>query len=240
MQQLIPALFVILLSLPAAAQAPAGAQGQTGPSLLTVRNPRSDGFRLWPGDVIDVKFFFNKELDVSVQIRPDGRIMLPFAGEVEAGNHTVREMCDTLNQLYSAELKNPAVTIEVRAFGSQKVYVGGEVLRPGVVSLTGQLTLLEAIMEVGGVKVGGSNDKAILIRKGEDGIPVRRTLFLDGGKSGLTEEAGLMLVPYDVVLVPTTKVTKLDRWVDSHVRQVVPFVLTFGFSYLLHGGVVGQ
>lgn len=240
MQRLTVFLFIALLTIPLDAQTPPTAQG-TAPALLPpVRNSRTEGFRLWPGDVIDVKFLYNKELDVTVQIRPDGRIMLPMVGEVDAGNHTVSEVSDSLEKLYATELRTPAVTIDVRTFGSQKIYVGGEVLRPGVVSLTGQLTIFEAIMEAGGVKEGGSNDRVVLVRKGEDGIPIRRTLYMTNGRSSLTEEAGLMLAPYDVVLVPATKVAKMDRWVDSHVRQMVPFVLTFGFSYLLHGGVVGQ
>ena len=98
MKKLLLPVLIGLLSATAVAQVPAAATETktSGPVLL--KNPRTDGFRLWPGDVIEVKFFFNKDLNETVQVRPDGRIMMPIVGEVEVGNHTVAEACAELEE----------------------------------------------------------------------------------------------------------------------------------------------
>jgi len=50
--------------------------------------------------------------------------------------------------------------------------------------------------------------------------------------------AGLMLIPFDVVLVPESKIARVDRCVDQNIRQLMPVVLTLGFSYLVNGAII--
>src|SRR5947207_291260 len=110
------------------------AAGQ-GMSQNPEQNPQSNGFRLWPGDIIELKFFFNPELNDTIQIRPDGKIALPLIGEIDVSNRPVDEVRQNIETLYIPHIKTPALTINVKTYGSQKVYVGGEVNRPGVISL---------------------------------------------------------------------------------------------------------
>jgi polysaccharide export outer membrane protein len=196
------------------------------------------GYRLWPGDVIEIKFFFNQELNDTMQIRPDGLIAMPLIGEVPVSNRTVSDVCKRLEQLYAQHLKHPSITIFVRSYSSQKVFVSGEVPKPGVINLAGPLTMLEAIMEAGGIKHTGNTGTAYLIRKRDDGVPVMREISLKNSRNEPAPAAGLLLFPLDVVVVPESKIARVDRWVDQHIRQVTPMMLTFGFSYLFNGGVV--
>ena len=209
------------------------AQGNAAVSL-----PDPAGYRLWSGDVIEIRFFYAPELNNTLQIRPDGRVAMPLVGEIEVSNRTVSDVSSTLEKLYSKELKNPAVTIYVRSYASQKIYVGGEVQKPGAISLIGNLSMFQAIMEAGGIRNTGNSREAILIRKGDDGLPVTRHISLRNTRDEPSGASSLMLVPFDVVLVPETKITHLDGWIDQHVRQLTPGIFTFGFSYLINGGVV--
>jgi protein involved in polysaccharide export with SLBB domain len=224
-------VFLMLVSLAIAA---------SGQDLSTnaVQNPQASGFRLWPGDVIEIKFFYNPELNDTIQIRPDGKISLPLIGDVDVSNRPIDEVRQNLQTLYVPHLKTPELSINVKTYGSQKVYVGGEVLRPGMISLIGQLNISEAILEAGGMTKKGRADQVVVIRKNENGLPVMRLVSLKMVMNQPAPEAGLSLLPFDVVMVPESKTARVNRWVDENIRQMLPVVLTSGFSYLINGGII--
>jgi protein involved in polysaccharide export with SLBB domain len=198
-------------------------------------NPAAANFRLSAGDVIDVRFFYNPELNEKVQIRPDGHISLALSGDVDLSNKTIAEATQHLESVYQKFLKTPAVTIQVLSYAAQKVYVGGEVVRPGVVNLPGRMTVLEAVMDTGGVRHTGRSSSVVLIRKGESGTPVVRKISMKNVNNEPSEASLTVLQPYDVILVPESTVARLDRWVDQHIRQMIPATMTAGWSYLQNG-----
>jgi len=195
-------------------------------------------YRLSSGDVIEIKFFFNPELNDTVQIRPDGKISMPFVGEVEVVGKAIEETVKSLEQLYAKELKNPRIWIQVRSYAAQKVYVTGEVNRPGTQALVGELTLLDAVSDAGGIRHTGSKKSLILIRRGQEGNAVVHKIpfWVDGKPS---QEAMTLLRPYDVVMIPESKTARVDRWVDQTIRQMSPAVLSMGFSYLFNVKTAG-
>lgn len=189
-------------------------------------------YRLGRGDVIDLRFFFNPELNETAQIRPDGRITLQLVGaEVEVANKTIVEATKLIESAFAKELKTPRVSIQVRSFTNQRVLVSGEVNKPGVQPLVGDITLFAALTEAGGIRLTGKKDNIILIRKGPDAKPVSYDVRIrEQGK--LTAQAFTPLAPFDVILVPETKIAKVDRWVDQFLRQTNPANLAVGFQYL--------
>jgi polysaccharide biosynthesis/export protein len=212
----------LFIGAAAAQQPPAEPQVDAAPVEL---------YRLAPGDVVLVRFFFNPELNEEVQIRPDGRISMQLIGEVYAGGRTVSDVVQELERRYASEIKSPRITIQVRSYGGQKVFVTGEVVRPGVVSLIGGLNVVSAIGEAGGVRQAGKTKSVILIRRGPDGKPVARQLSL-GSHKNPKADAGLALQPFDVLIVPPRVIAKIDRFVDEYIRQVNPANLNAGFQYL--------
>jgi len=81
------------------------------------------------GDQLDIKFFYNPELNDSVTVRPDGKISLQLVDEVQAAGQTPAQLDDFLTEKYAKELRKPVITVIVKSFASQRVYVGGEVNR---------------------------------------------------------------------------------------------------------------
>ena len=128
-------------------------------------------------------------------------------------------------------MKTPKVTIQVRSFGARKVYVSGEVPRPGTINLTGPLSVLSAVNDAGGISIKGNRNRVVLIRRMPDGGPGRKeiVLFVKGQP---TRDAMTMLQPFDVVLVPESKIARVDRWVDQFVKQLSPANLFVGFNYM--------
>ncbi|MGH9416658.1 MAG: polysaccharide biosynthesis/export family protein [Terriglobales bacterium] len=188
-------------------------------------------YRLSVGDTIEVRFYFNPELNDKMQIRPDGGVSLQLVGQVDLAGKTVAEAAKYIDHLYAKILSIPQVNIQVLSFAGQKVFVTGEVYKPGMFDLTGGLTLAEAIGEAGGVKHTGNRNALVIIRRGPNNMPLmEKVRLIQGGK--LTSEAVTSLQPFDVVLVPESGIARVDRWVDQYVRQVSPANLVFGFQYL--------
>lgn len=193
----------------------------------------SNSYRIQPGDVLDIRFFFNPELnEKDVQVRPDGFISLQLAGEVRLSGKTTEEASKEIETLFAKEVRTPRVSIQIRNFSSQKIYVSGEVPRPGVLPLTTPATVLSAISDAGGITKLGNRNKVVVIRKDEKGLPARIPVRLfASGKP--TPEALMPLQPFDVVLVPESKIARADRWVDQWIRQLIPANLNAGFQYLI-------
>lgn len=190
------------------------------------------GYQLVPGDIVDIRFFYNPELnEQGVAIRPDGRVALQLVGDVVLASKTPEDARKLIEQLYATRLRTPSVTIQVRKFASAKVFVSGEVPKPGVIELEGPMTLLAALGEAGGITIKGDRKKVVLIRKAPDGMPNMRELNLFA-MGQATPEALMVLHPFDVILVPESKIARIDRWVDQWLRQLSPANLVVGFQYL--------
>lgn len=112
------------------------------------------------------------------------------------------------------------------------VYVGGEVVEPGLIPLTGKMTALSAIIKARGLKPTAKKN-VILIRNTGDEKPAMVTLNL---KEIITKGTGdRQLQAFDVVFVPKSRIAKIDQFVDQYMRQLLPIGVNFGFSYLLGG-----
>lgn len=213
-------LLLIAGTLFAQASAPASSSSTTSETAVPL-------YRLSPGDLVAVRFFFNPELNEDMQIRPDGRVSMQLIGEAVLGGRTIPEVVRELETRYASEIKTPRIEVQVRNYGGQRVFVTGEVVRPGELSLIGGLDVISAIGGAGGPKPTGKAKSVLLIRRGSNGQPVARTLKLEAAN-----EFSERLEPYDVLVVPPRTIVKIDRWVDEYIRQVIPANLNGGFQYL--------
>ena len=123
-------------------------------------------YTIQPGDELDIKFFYNPELNETVTVRPDGKISLQLIDEIQAANLEPLELDRQLTDLYSRELRKPVLTVIVRSFTRQRVYVGGEVNKPGLVELPAGMTTLQAIFQSEGFKETADPAETLVIRKG--------------------------------------------------------------------------
>lgn len=120
---------------------------------------------LQPGDVISVAFFYFPRLDTTVKIRPDGYISMPPIDDVKAAGLNARELDEKLTGLYAERIENPELTVTVKEFATQKVYVGGEVKNAGFFDLENNMTSLQAIFKAGGALNTGNLESVIIIRR---------------------------------------------------------------------------
>ncbi len=200
---------------------------------VTVQNPAplpletktpvlAQEYRIQPGDLLDIKFFYNPELNEAVTVRPDGRIALQLVKEIDAAGKTPAELTDFLTGKYAPQIKNPEITVLVRTFSTQKVYVDGEVFKAGLIALTEPMTVLQAIAQAGGFKETAKRSEVILIRKGADNKRITMTMNMENAIDGTDRAQDLLLMPYDVVYIPRSNIANVNLWVDQYIRKNLP------------------
>lgn len=193
--------------------------------------PTADEYTLAPGDALSIKFFYNPELNEQLPIRPDGRIALQFIGDVTAAGLRVSELRRTLMENYQQVLKQPDLVVIVTAFGAQKIYVGGEVGRPGELPLVPGMTPLQAIILAGGDRRTASTRNVVVVR--DQGTDTPLLLLVDVKKS-LSKSAkpqDVRLQARDIVFVPMSRIAKVDNFVSLYIKELVPMSMVLGLYY---------
>jgi len=180
-----------------------------------------------PGDVLDVKFFDLPELNESQAVRPDGRIALQLVGDVDVAGMSPSEITENLRTLYQPHLLNPKISVVVRTFKNNRVFVGGEVKAPGSLELTSAMTPLEAIIQAGGFDMRSAQIKNVVLIRHADGKRYGYNLNLKDAQSAAASN-DFYLEPFDIIWVPRTSIAKVDQWIDQYINKIVP---QFGLIY---------
>ncbi|TMB02797.1 MAG: hypothetical protein E6J70_06500, partial [Deltaproteobacteria bacterium] len=168
-----------------------------------------------------VKFLYQPDMNEHVPVRPDGRISLPAAGEIAVVGMTPSDLERLVVERSSAHLRDPEVSIIVTKLGEQRVYIGGEVAKPGYVVLAPDMTPLQAVLQSGGFKRTAKLESVLLLTPGTDGtFSAARVDMGQVVNRGVAER--VRLHPNDVVYVPPTWIADMDNVVDEYVRGLIP------------------
>ncbi|MBK9966180.1 MAG: polysaccharide biosynthesis/export family protein [Holophagales bacterium] len=216
---------------------PRQAESVAGTPLPVAAGPvaLSPEYRLQAGDVLEIKHFYTPELNETLSIRPDGRISLPIAGEVEAAGQTPAGLRDVLSERYARTLRDREVAVVVKEFAGRRIYVGGEVHTPGVIRPPGSITALQAILEAGGAKSSAKLETVVILRNQGTPEPLFMTLDLRDRSNRGASRNDVVLLPSDIVFVPKTSVAHLAQFIDVYFKQLLP--IPFSMTYLLGGWV---
>lgn len=213
------------------------------------------------GDDLEIRFVNYRNLNQIVRIRPDGFISLTYVKAIAAAGKTPEALENELTARYKEYLRHPELTLSVRgyssnnvrvgsrllpagllasdpvvslrSFASPQVFVGGEVVRPGVIAFRSNMTVMQALVEVGGYKPSGELRNVIILRKsGASGVLMRRNLLTDLTE-GTTND--MILAPSDVIVLPKTTISSVAEVVDQYVYQLFAPLKnsSFGFVYNL-------
>lgn len=194
--------------------------------LQNVQNePLSKEYRIQPGDLLDIKLFYNPELNEQLTVRPDGRITLQLVNDVVAAGLTPAQLTAVLTKAYTSELRNPKVAVIVRTSVADRVYVDGEVTRAGLIPLIGPTTVLQSISQAGGIKETANPEEVILLRKTDDNKVKAFRVPIDQAFSVTGKNTDVYLKPNDIVYVPKSTIANVNTWVDMYIRRNIPIPL---------------
>ncbi len=134
------------------------------------------------GDVLDVYVWGVKELNVSVKVRPDGKITIPGIGDVKASGYTTPGLQKSLEEKFKTLVKNPNITVTVKEITNSKVYLYGGGVKSGVYDLSRRTTLLQLLCTIGDVKTADLR-KSYVLRDGKKIKEGFYKLFIGGDTS---------------------------------------------------------
>ncbi len=175
-------------------------------SFVATREQPGEEYVIGPLDQLNVFVWRNPELSAKVQVRPDGRITTPLINDMPAVGKTPAMLADDMKVALSTYIKDPIVSVIVENFQgtySQQVRIVGATEKPASIPYRANMTLLDAMIAVGGLNQYAAGNRARLVRydratgkQHEYGIKIGK-LLKDGNSS-----ANVRLEPGDVIIIP--------------------------------------
>jgi len=154
-----------------------------------------------PDDVLDVVFWRDKDMSAEVAVRPDGKISLPLLNDVQAAGLTPPQLRDRLTEEAHRYVEDPNLTVVVKQINSRKVFITGQVQKPGPYALSGPTTVLQLIAMSGGV-LEYAHSKKIVVMRTENGRQVSYPFNYNDVISRKNLRQNIELKPGDTVIVP--------------------------------------
>jgi polysaccharide biosynthesis/export protein len=188
---------ILLLSL-------AGAHALAAPPASTPARPSApDGaYTVKPGDVLQISVWKEPDLQGPVLVRPDGQFSFPLAGQMDARNKSVQELQQMVTDKLKKFISDPVVTVSIQEIKGNKVYVIGQVNKPGDFVVNPKVDVMQALSMAGGTTPFASLGDIMILRRNDAGqqqaLPFRYTDVVRGRNldQNITLQAG------DVVVVP--------------------------------------
>jgi polysaccharide export outer membrane protein len=165
--------------------------------------PASPDYLIGANDNLSVYVWRNPDLTISVPVRPDGRISVPLIDDLQAAGKTPTALARDIEKLLARFVQDPIVTVIVTGFVgpfSQQVRVVGEAARPQAIPFRENMTLLDVMIQVGGLTPFAAGNRALIVRGGAPD-PSYRVRLSDLLKDG-DVSANVDVLPGDVVIIP--------------------------------------
>ncbi len=161
-------------------------------------------YKIGPGDSVDLFVWRYPEVSTTVPVRPDGYISAPLLEDIPAAGKTPTELARDLEEALSVFLRDPLVTVIVKGFVGiypEQIRVLGEATEPLSLRYVDGMTLLDLMIEVGGITEYAAGNRAVLVRF-EDGEQQKYTVRLRDLVEDADLTANVDLRPGDILLIP--------------------------------------
>lgn len=187
-------------------------------------------YHIQPGDQLAINFYLNPEFNDEVPVSPDGRITLRLIGAIPAAGMTPTQLAGQLDKDYLSELRSPDAAVIVKNMPGRQVYVQGQVNHPGAFPLEPGMTALRALANAGGITTDAADNNVVLIRRDACGRPTGERLDLASAVDNPDKGEDAALMPYDVLVVPRSRIANIDLFVQQYIRGVMPIQPYFSLT----------
>lgn len=193
------------LVLAAAASASAfGQQPSAGSASAAPASPAAvvpAGYVIGPDDVLSIVFWRDKEMSADVVVRPDGKISLPLLNDVQAAGLTPEQLRAKLTEAAGKLMEEPTVAVGVKEIHSRKVFITGNVAKPGTYPLSGDMNVLQLIALAGGLAEYADSKNIVIMRNAGGQAESFKFNYKDVVKQKNVQQ-NILLKPGDTVVVP--------------------------------------
>ena len=178
-------------------------------SFVSMQEGPGEDYIIGPLDELTIFVWRNPELGAKVQVRPDGRITTPLITDMPAVGKTPKMLADDITLQLSQFIQDPLVSVIVNKFAgtySQQVRIIGATGKPASLPYRANMTLLDAMIAVGGLSEYAAGNRAKLIRfDKETGTQKEYSLRLGDLLKKGDSRANVMLMPGDVIIIPESQ-----------------------------------
>jgi polysaccharide export outer membrane protein len=197
------AITAVVLASAALAQRPTATQTQIPPGSLLADSSASSASDapIGPRDFIEIKVFQDPNLYTKMTVTDDGRIAMPLIGKVDVSGLTPSEVETRIKTLLEKYINNPDVSVTVLEAGSKPISVIGAVTHPGRIGITGNISLIQAITQAGGL-ANGYGRTLYVLRTAANGLTEQIAIDIDDLMVNGNPDLNLPLRANDVINVP--------------------------------------
>lgn len=158
-------------------------------------------YTIGPEDVLNISVWKEPDFSATIPVRPDGKVSLPLIGDIQAAGKTPEVLTADLTTLLKKYVEQPRVTVMVTAINSRRVFLLGEITRPGPIVITPGMTVLQAVAAAGGPTVY-ANSKKMYVLRNENGKQSRFPFNYKNAIRGDVGSQNILLKPGDTIVVP--------------------------------------
>jgi polysaccharide export outer membrane protein len=206
--QVLAVLWLVVSAIPARAQEDASPKKPAQPAVPAMSNEDAKkpatadpNYVIGDQDVLDVSVWKEPEVSRVVPVRPDGKISLPLLNDVQAAGLTPAQLAAEITESLKKYVTSPQVTVIVTTINSQRVYILGEVTRPGAFPMLPGMTVMQALSSAGGF-TPFAKMKSIYVLRTENGKKVKYPFNYKQAITGKNSDQDIQLKAGDTIVVP--------------------------------------
>lgn len=181
------------------AAAPAKNEDAKSSDEVQAANVGSD-YVIGADDTLHISVWKEPDLTETLPVRPDGKISMPLLNDITAAGLTPLQLRDELTERLKKYIADPRVTVVVTGMSSRRIFVTGEVLHTGPMTLLPHMTMLQALAQAGFTQF--ANPKSIYLLRNENGKQVKLPFNYKEVVKGNRPEQNIELKPGDTIVVP--------------------------------------
>lgn len=183
-----------------------------GPSSQSPSIPPTD-YRIETGDTIEVLYRNSPEFNQTVSVQPDGAVALQLVGSVPVRGLTLEDARARITREAAKRLNDPDVSLALKDFDKPHFTVMGEVANPGRYELRGSLSAIDGLAMAGGFKISARHTQIILIHRINNTIGETQLIDYRSLEKPRKGQELIALKPGDIIIVPQSKLSKVERYV---------------------------
>ena len=161
-------------------------------------------YTIGPGDSLQIFVWDHDDLSTAVQVRPDGKISTPLVEDLQAAGKTSTELARDIERVLSEYVRSPVVTVIMQSFAGapqQQVRVVGQAVQPRALQYKQGMTVLDVMIEVGGLSEFAAGNDARIIRE-VDGRRIEIAVRVDDLLNKGQIDQNVRMLPGDVLIIP--------------------------------------